>query len=217
MRLHRNSQKRIYVPGGIYFITTNTYHKHPYFDNDILCELFLETLDFTSLLKGFNLHGLAINPDHLHLLNEPTGKYNYSEIMGALKRNFARDCNDLISGRNFRRDGMGCGGDYDLGNDDSNGGDDSNHRLLRGAINRKYMDIRGNSYFKAHLERLSELQTRYAAVRQRFESSPSFRWQSSFRDHLIRDGRDYLNHLNYIKNQPLKHGLPGRKWYWVVE
>ena len=43
-----------------------------------------------------------------------------------------------------------------------------------------------------------------------------FKWQSSFRDHLIRDEVDYLNHLNYIKKQPLKHQLPGRKWYWVI-
>ena len=44
----------------------------------------------------------------------------------------------------------------------------------------------------------------------------SFKWQSSFRDHLIRDEKDYQNHLEYIKNQPLKHQLAERKWYWIV-
>lgn len=68
IRLHRNSQKRLYVPDGIYFITTNTYDRYPYFKNDILCELFLETLDFTSLIKEFNLHGFAINLEHMKLI-----------------------------------------------------------------------------------------------------------------------------------------------------
>ena len=85
MQWHRNSQKRIYIPGGIYFITINTANRHPYFENEVLCELFLETLNFSSLIKEFNIHGWAINLEHLHLLIEPTGKYNYFEIMGTLK------------------------------------------------------------------------------------------------------------------------------------
>jgi REP element-mobilizing transposase RayT len=200
MRLHRNSQKRHYVPDGIYFITTNTYDRYPYFQNDILCELFLETLNFTALIKGFNLHGFAINPEHLHLLIEPTGKYNYSEIMGTLKRNFARDCNDLISGRNFQRSGQ-------------NGYDESAHSC--NATTRKFVDIRSNPYFEDHLERLSEFQSKFFTA-YGHRRMISFQWQSSFRDHLIRDENDYINHLKYIKNQPLKHHLPERKWYWIV-
>ncbi|HBE80376.1 MAG TPA: hypothetical protein DDW65_21725 [Firmicutes bacterium] len=165
MPLHRNSQKRLYVPDGIYFITTNTYDRLPYFENEILCELFLETLDFTSLIKEFNIHGWAINLEHLHLLIQPTGKYNYSEIMGTLKRNFSRDCND--------------------------------------------------PYFKAHVDKLFELQSRFLMDCNRNSLLP-FKWQSSFHDHLIRDEKDYQNHLEYIQNQPLKHQLADRKWYWIV-
>lgn len=195
MNFHRNSQKRIYLPGGVYFITTNTYERHPYFENDVLCELLVETLDFTSLLKGFNLHGLAINPDHLHLLIEPTGKYSYSEIMGTLKRNFSRNCNALISGQRFLRYGT------------------------EGAHVRKHIDIRSNIYFQAHLKRLVELQTEYLikCACARSQNPIPFKWQSSFRDHLIKDEQDYRNHLGYIMKQPLKHGLPGRKWYWIFQ
>lgn len=178
---HRNSQKRIYVPGGIYFITTNTYDRRPYFKDDILCELFMETLEFTNLIKEFNLHGLAINLEHIHLLIEPTGKYNYSEIIGTLKRNFARDCNLLLSGKGFRRD--------------------------------------GNPYFITHLEKLSTLQARYFVNHNHNHNhnhAVPFQWQTSFRDHIIRDQQDYINHLNYIMKQPFKHHLPGRKWYWVA-
>ena len=191
MQWHRNSQKRIYVPDGIYFLTFNTANRHPYFENEIFCELFLETLDFSSLIKEFNIHGWAINLEHLHLLIEPTGKYNYSEIMGTIKRNFSRDCNDLMAGKNFLRDGNAeC---------DDSGSDDPNHRH---DLTRKYIDIRGNSYFKAHLEKLCELQNRFHMNCNQKNLLP-FKWQSSFRDHLIRDEKDYQNHLEYIKNQPL--------------
>ncbi len=32
-------------------------------------------------------------------------------------------------------------------------------------------------------------------------------WQRSFYDHVIRDERDFLNHLDYIHYNPVKHGL----------
>jgi putative transposase len=31
-------------------------------------------------------------------------------------------------------------------------------------------------------------------------------WQSSFHDHIIRDERDFLTHLEYLKHNPVKHG-----------
>jgi putative transposase len=34
-----------------------------------------------------------------------------------------------------------------------------------------------------------------------------FKWFSSFHDHIIRDDRDFNNHLAYIKFNPIKHGL----------
>lgn len=35
-------------------------------------------------------------------------------------------------------------------------------------------------------------------------------WQRSFYDHVIRDERDYLNHLHYIHYNPVKHGYVTR-------
>jgi putative transposase len=35
-------------------------------------------------------------------------------------------------------------------------------------------------------------------------------WQRSFHDHVIRDERDYLNHLHYIHYNPVKHGYVTR-------
>lgn len=202
MRYHRDSQKRIYVPNGIYFITTNTYDRYPYFYNEILCELFLEILDFTSIIKQFNIHGFAINLEHIHLIIEPTGKYNYSEIMGSLKRNFSRNCNNLMLGKNF------------LSNGDEGVAQETGIPVQR--LQRKYTDIRGNQYFIDHLSRLAGLQSKFFSANNNDNTRVRFKWQSSFRDHLIREEKDYLNHLNYILKQPVKHQLPGRRWYWII-
>lgn len=32
-------------------------------------------------------------------------------------------------------------------------------------------------------------------------------WQRSFHDHVIRDDKDFINHVNYIHYNPVKHGL----------
>ncbi|MFH1781984.1 MAG: transposase [Patescibacteria group bacterium] len=34
-----------------------------------------------------------------------------------------------------------------------------------------------------------------------------FAWQLGFHDHLIRSQNDFLNHINYIKNNPIHHGI----------
>lgn len=39
-------------------------------------------------------------------------------------------------------------------------------------------------------------------------------WQKRFRDHLIRDDRDFENHINYIHYNPIKHGYVTRPEDW---
>ena len=34
-----------------------------------------------------------------------------------------------------------------------------------------------------------------------------FQWQQSFYDHSIKDDRDLINHIEYIRNNPVKAGL----------
>lgn len=94
--LHRNSQARIYIENGIYFITTNTYQAYPYFGEDLLCDLLVEDLRHTQNLKDFNIFAYKINPEHMHLLIQPRGKHNHSRIMQTLKTNFARNINDIM-------------------------------------------------------------------------------------------------------------------------
>jgi REP element-mobilizing transposase RayT len=100
--LHRNSQKRILQPGLIYFITTVTKDRYPYFENDLLCQLFIEELKLCKKSKGFKMYAFCILHDHIHLMVEPNDEYNISHIMKSLKENFSRDANKLIlTNKNF--------------------------------------------------------------------------------------------------------------------
>ena len=39
-------------------------------------------------------------------------------------------------------------------------------------------------------------------------------WQKRFWDHVIRDDRDFENHLHYIHYNPVKHGYVRDPWDW---
>ena len=36
---------------------------------------------------------------------------------------------------------------------------------------------------------------------------PPFKWQKSFRDHIVRNDKDLYNHLEYIQNNWIKHKI----------
>lgn len=100
MKLHRNSQKRYYINNAVYFITTTTYERYPYFEIDILCELFIHDLLICQRLKRFEILGYKINPEHVHLLIQPSKQYNYSDIMNSVKNNFSRNANRILGYEN---------------------------------------------------------------------------------------------------------------------
>lgn len=81
--------KRIYLPGEIYFITTNTYDRQPIFKKNWACKLFIDVLSDCKLKYKFELYGYVIIPDHVHLLIMPDNKMNISDTMHRIKGNFA--------------------------------------------------------------------------------------------------------------------------------
>jgi len=195
-RLHRNSQKRIYVDQGIYFITTNTYQSFPYFSEDIFCELFEAELELCKKLKGFEVYGYKINPQHVHLLIQTGEKFDFSNVMGALKRNFSRDCNTLMNDGRFIRHSPKCG-------ETPPKGDDSNRRLL------------DDDAFKIHVEKLNELHQQFINKYGQCHKFPPFKWQKSFHFHVVNNQRDFTNHLRYIDNQWIKHDLKENKFCYI--
>lgn len=97
MYRHRNSQKRVYIPGAAYFITTVTYGRYPYFEEEILRDFFIDHLQVCRKIHDFIIHACAVMPDHVHLIISPGEKSDFSIIIGSLKRCFARDVNVLLS------------------------------------------------------------------------------------------------------------------------
>ncbi|MBN2078964.1 MAG: transposase [Spirochaetes bacterium] len=95
---HRNSQKRYYLNGAIYFITTVTRGCYPWFEEDIICRLFIDDLELCAAIKNFAVLGYKVNPDHVHLLIRPSAGHSFSEIMRSLKTNFSRNANRLLAG-----------------------------------------------------------------------------------------------------------------------
>jgi putative transposase len=185
-RLHRNSQKRAYEEGAEYFITTVTQDRYPYFNEPILAELFIRDLWFAKQLKQFDLFGYAVMHDHVHLLIQPRGKFNYSQIMHNVKRVFSLHANQIM---------------FSAPSNPTPADDDIYHRLQWSEV-------------------LIELHARFIAKNGGNHGIPPFKWQSSFRDHVIRDEEDYLNHLEYIHNNAVKHGLASEPekypWMWTV-
>ena len=198
-RLHRNSQKRFYDEGAVYFITTVTHERYPYFREPILAELFILNLWFAKNLKQFALYGYTVLPNHVHLLVQPSEKANYSEAMGSLKRNTARDINDILVGKSLIR---------------TIAGGDSNPRLRSLDVLRANYEITKRDHphlhfdtYATHFRGIEKLRKQFVRKHGKNHSFPRFRWQPSFRDHMIRDERDYLHHLEYIHGNALKHGL----------
>ena len=87
------------IKQDLYFITTVTGGRCPYFIEDIFCELFIEVLFFAKSIYHFDLSGYKINPDHIHLILRPHGVNSISNIMASIKRNYTRYHNNLTKGK----------------------------------------------------------------------------------------------------------------------
>ncbi len=177
-KFHRNSQKRFYGDGKIYFIVTKTFKNHPYFKEPMFCDLLIEELKLCKKIKQFNLYGFCLIYDHLNLLIQPNDEFNISKVMKSLKENISRDINYVIGGIAYK-------GDTPLYE-----GDTSTCRLhIRALI---------KNFHKQFIKKYNNPQ---------FEI-PKFKWQKSFYDHVVRGKKDFQNHYRYAVYNYIKHKLP---------
>ncbi len=96
-QLHCNSQKRFYISGGVYFLTTVTYQRFSYFHEEILRELFELNLKYCRQIKKFELFAYVLGEDHAHFLLRPDDEYDYSNIMHFVKRHVSREINHVMN------------------------------------------------------------------------------------------------------------------------
>ena len=201
MKLHRNSQKRYYINNAVYFITTTTYDRYPYFEINELCELFIHDLSICQKLKRFEILGYKINPEHIHLLIQPCKQFNYSDIMNSIKKNVTRDINYVLDFENdyslkARFANLAFGNGNEIGYENKN--------------------VHDNINFANHIRIIETLKSKFIHKYNKNHNIPKFQWQSSFYDHIIRNEFDYHNHLQYIENQWIKHDLKENKWCYII-
>lgn len=232
--MHRNSEKRYIIKNAVYFITTNTHNRIEYFHEDILCDLLVEDLWETQKLKCFNIFAFKVNPDHMHALIQPRGRDSYSEIMRSFKTNFSRNANRVMGfGAKFekliippqagsllnvpsqaRSRDLACNGvPRDAGFNGISCDPARNGMSRDAAVN----SIRQISILNdaAYVARIAEYRRRFIAKYNYHPPFPKFKWQSSFHDHIIRDKRDFVIHLGYIRRQWLKHKLLENKYCFI--
>ncbi|PIY96686.1 MAG: hypothetical protein COY66_03515 [Candidatus Kerfeldbacteria bacterium CG_4_10_14_0_8_um_filter_42_10] len=171
MILHRNSQKRIYLNNAIYFITFKTKDNYPYFKEQIFCDLFVEELKLCMKIKQFTLYAFNVLCEHIHLMLQPTGKYNYSQIVQFIKRHTSRNINILTLPE----------------------GEFGQIRLHDNTMDKCVKEYRKIFIDKYRINQFT---------------IPTFQWQHSFYDHIIRNEMDFQRHWQYISYNHLKHGLP---------
>jgi putative transposase len=129
--------RRYYIPGSAVFITQVVQGREPVFNDARNMDLLREILRHVRELHPFSMLGYIFLPDHFHMIMQPTGESNFSDIMHSLKPNFTRE-------------------------------------------------------YKKQLGLSSSQSMKF--------------WQKRFWDHVIRDDKDFENHLHYIHFNPVKHG-----------
>jgi len=206
----RRYLRRFYEVGLVYFITTFTKDRFPYFKESIFCELLAFEIELASHLKNFGIYGYVIMPDHIHILIQPMGDYNISKIIQFIKRNSSKNINrlfdnDLLNKNPFlykKPVGEIAQSPLRVGSIKSS---DMKDMVLK--FERHYLELRCQFYKKHTLDSISTI--------------PRFQWHKSFYDHILRDNENIGDHYEYIINNPLKHSLTENpydyRWIYIKE
>jgi putative transposase len=81
---------RYYFPGTAVFITQVVEGRQPIFRDPEMVDLLRLTLQNVRTLHPFTMLGYVFLPDHFHMIIQPTGETNFSQIMHSLKPNFTK-------------------------------------------------------------------------------------------------------------------------------
>ncbi len=88
--------RRYYIPGAAVFITQVVQDREPVFRDRKAVSLLHNILNNVKELHPFELLGYVILPDHLHIVIQPTGESNFSDIMHSFKPNFTKAYKKMI-------------------------------------------------------------------------------------------------------------------------
>jgi putative transposase len=88
--------RRYYIPGSAVFITQVVQSRDLVFRDVKNLGLLREILHNVKEIHPFVMLGYVFLFDHFHVIIQPTGKSNFSDIMHSLKMNFTREYKKLL-------------------------------------------------------------------------------------------------------------------------
>jgi putative transposase len=83
--------RRYYIPGSAVFITQVVQDRKSVFHDSKTLSLLWEILHNVQELHPFTMLRYVFLIDHFHMIIQPTGKSNFSDIMHSLKTNFTKE------------------------------------------------------------------------------------------------------------------------------
>jgi REP element-mobilizing transposase RayT len=156
--------------------------------------------------------------EHAHLLLRPEEAKDLSKIMQFLKRHVSRQINYIL---NFETEEAICKSLLRLG--EGKGFKSKKDKILNVSKLNKNLHQKQNKYaeykelIENHYKLLQRLKgdfnKKYGRDKDVF---PKFKWQKSFRDHYIRNHKDFDEHVKYIYNNPVKHKIPKPENYIFI-
>jgi len=216
--LHKGAQKRIYFDGATYFVTSNVDKRIEFFTEPIFCEVFMANLRLAKIFYKFDLYGFVVLLDHVHLLFFPNKAKDLSKIMQFSKRHTTRDINCVL-GYDSLHNPEGAIRESLLlvrerllmnklailkNNDIIDKKLDGKYESRRKLIENHYQSLKNFKY--KFIKKYGENQNTF----------PKFKWQKSFRDHYMRDKKDFEEHIKYIHDNPFKHNIPNAEKYQYI-
>lgn len=100
--------RRVFIPGGTYFLTVVTYKRKPIFNHTSACDLLKKVWVTESRRHPFTTNAFCLLPDHFHcVITLPESDINYPMRIREIKRLFSikypvTEQNDLIDSRTKR-------------------------------------------------------------------------------------------------------------------
>jgi len=82
--------KRYKETNAAYFVTSVTYKRKSLFNDRLAAELLLNIILYHKFACHYCIYGFVIMPDHFHMVMQPYGELDLSNIIRRIKGNFTR-------------------------------------------------------------------------------------------------------------------------------
>ena len=82
-------------------------------------------------------------------------------------------------------------------------------------LNKNYNDL--DKSFQCHIKHLENLQNKYFDKYDLRAPKKKFSWQKSFHYNIIKNKESFLNHIQYLQNQWIKHKQKENKYCYIDE